>query len=127
MLSLLAGATLMASGVLTGTASAAPERSADEGMQAMVEACEEGYLCVWDRADGQGNRHDFYECSGVLDVRQFGLERVGSFINNQTDGTVASFHGPDEQGGPWHHQYDSTAFEFWDNDRGLTTYGVDPC
>ncbi|GAA2788911.1 peptidase inhibitor family I36 protein [Saccharopolyspora taberi] len=105
-------------------ASAQPQ----DPVQAMAEACDEGKLCVWEGANGQGKRVDFYVCQWE-EVQRHGLSRVGSFVNNQTDGTVAAFHGPDPANptGPWIEQYRSTAFEIRDDDRGLGTYGIQVC
>ena len=105
-------------------ASAQPQDAA----HAMAEACVEGKLCVWEGANGQGKRVDFYVCQWE-DVTKHGLARVGSFVNNQTDSTVAAFHGPDPANpeGPWIEQYRSTAFEIRDNDRELATYGIQVC
>ncbi len=119
-----AGGALVAGALMTGTAAA--ESTAPDPAQAMAEACPAGHLCVWGEPLGQGVQHNFYTC-GEVDVRDFGLDRVGSFVNNQTDGTVATFRGPPEQGQPWFEQYTSTAFEIRDNDQGFLTYGIRVC
>lgn len=102
---LFGGAALIMTAAFTGTASAAQPRPTQDPIQAMAEACHEGWLCVWDEGGGHGNRHDFYECLPE-DVRAHGLARVGSYVNNQTDGTVATFKGPDaaNPNGPWFDQ-----------------------
>lgn len=124
---LLTGTALVASMGFAGAASASPGNGDAEARQpsTMAQPCPEGWLCVWDEANGQGNRKDFYTCEFV-DLRGQGPARVGSFINNQTDGTVATFYGltPD---GLWYEQYTSSAFDFRDNDGGSHTYGIRVC
>ena len=118
------GALLAMGAMFAGVGTA----SAQDGPSTMAEACQEGWLCVWDGANGQGKRVDFYQCT-FEDVRQHGLARVGSYVNNQYDGTVSTFKGPEasDPNGPWIDQYTSTAFEISDNDRGHLTYGVQVC
>lgn len=119
---------LAAAAALTGTAAATEVAPTPDRVRAMAAACAEGTLCVWDQAYGQGHRVDLYYC-GFEDVTHHGLSRVGSYVNNQTEGTVATFHGPDpaNPGGPWVQQYSSTAFEIRGTDRGFATYGIRVC
>lgn len=123
----------MMSAAFAGTASAGqnptgPRAAVQDPASAMAAACEEGRICVWDEAAGHGNRVDLYQCN-LEDVRAHGLTRVGSYVNNQTDGTVAAFQGPNasDPEGPWQDQYTSTAFEISDNDKGVLTYGIQVC
>lgn len=135
-LGLSAGAALVASGAVMGTATAAddlyPEPEHHEpGMtvdRPLADPCQVGEICIWDGPNGQGNRIDYSLCTDQFyDVTDDGLERVGSFINNQTDGTVAEFYYLDENG-QWQVAYESTAFEFRDNDQGHPyVTRVDPC
>ncbi|MDR7304054.1 peptidase inhibitor family I36 protein [Haloactinomyces albus] len=127
-------ATTMAMAVvgLFGSASAAstPRPQAQPGASsefaAMAEPCPEGYLCVWEGPAGQGSRVDFYYCQFV-NVHDYGLTGVGSYINNQTTGTVSTFQGPPAPGEPWVNQYTSTAFDFSDSSHGYRTYGIQVC
>lgn len=93
-----------------------------------AEPCLDGWLCIWDETAGHGTRVDFYECV-LEDVRDYGLSRVSSFVNNQYDGTVSTFQGPDESNpdGPWYEQYTSTAFEIREDTTDFLTYGVQVC
>lgn len=124
-----AGGVLALASVLGGAASSSAAEGSSSGaagqdsIQPMAKACSEGKLCVWDKPNGQGHRVDLYTCKWE-DVTRHGLARVGSFVNNQTDGTVATFYGYD---GKWVKQYTSKAFELLDNDQGHKTYGIQVC
>ncbi|WP_460961320.1 peptidase inhibitor family I36 protein [Parasphingorhabdus pacifica] len=123
-LAVASGALLAMGTIFAGVGSA----STQDGPSTMAEPCQEGWVCVWDQSNGQGNRVDFYQCA-LEDVRAHGLDRVGSYINNQYDGTVTTFSGPDssDPSGPWSEQYTSTAFDMSSHDRGHLTYGVQVC
>lgn len=88
--------------------------------------CPEGMVCVFDEAGFSGQRIDYFYCGPPQDVRDAGLARVGSYINNQTDDQVASFFGQDENN-EWILQYTSTAVDANADTTALTTYGVQSC
>ncbi|MHA6798740.1 peptidase inhibitor family I36 protein [Bounagaea algeriensis] len=125
------GATALAMGAVFAGQAAAQENQ--DGLEAMDAACNEGYLCIWDGPNGSGDRMDLYVCDYV-NVRegaegQAPIRGVGSFVNNQTDGTVTGFHGPlpEDPEGPPQHQYDSTAFDIRGDTTDLNTYEVQVC
>lgn len=122
LLALGAGTLLAGAALFGGTAASA------EDAGAMAPPCDDGWLCVYGDANGQGERVDLYECT-FFDIGQSELGKLGSFNNNQFDGTVATFYGwdPESPDGPWVEQYTSQAPEFVDNDQGLDTYGVQVC
>ncbi|TDD88094.1 hypothetical protein E1202_15005 [Saccharopolyspora karakumensis] len=101
-----------------GAGLASGETQHEATARALAE-CEDTFLCVWDGPNYTGNRVDLFECqAGPIPLEL----RLGSFMNRQTPGTVANFHGA---GGEW--QYSSTAVEDSPNDKGFDTYLVDPC
>ncbi|GAB2755727.1 hypothetical protein GCM10027174_34450 [Salinifilum aidingensis] len=126
------GATALAMGAIFAGQAAAQENQDD--FERMERACQEGYLCIWEGANGGGNRMDLYYCGERVNVRedygqQPGIAGVGSFVNNQHDGTTASFYGPlpDDPDGPPQHQYDSVAFEIRGDTTDLNTFLVEAC
>lgn len=118
LVSVLGGATTSSAVEASGSGA-----TGNDSIHPMAKSCPEGKLCVWDKAHGQGHRADFYTCKWE-DVTRHGLTRVGSFVNNQTDGTVATFYGFDSK---WVKQYTSKAFELRGNDQGHKTYGIQVC
>ena len=88
--------------------------------------CEPGKLCVFDQPNFTGNRHDYYQCGPMRDVRQDGLERIGSFINNQTDDQVSTFYGEDAPH-HWVPQFTSVAAGADQDTTDRRTLGVQVC
>ena len=127
-----AGSMLTLATAFAGTSTAQTEEQVDvqEALHAMAAACQDGYLCIWEGPYGQGKRVDLFYCNQTVHLKDYGLERVGSFVNNQYDGTVAYFYGPkDPMDGdsPIVQQYTSTAFEIRDNDQNKYTTHVEAC
>ena len=125
------GSAALMFGVVFAGSSAAAENQDD--YEAMQRACGEGSLCIWDGPNGDGARMDLYRCE-IVDVHkpyagQDPIAGVGSFVNNQTDGTTASFSGPlpEDPEGPPQHQYDSTAFDIRGDTTDLNTFIVETC
>lgn len=124
----VAGGLLLA-GSSMGLASAETGSQQDEAARAMDAACQDGYLCVWSEPGGRGERIDLFECEVPQDPPANLPWPAGSWLNNQFDGTVASFQGPDPNNpnGPWIEQYTSVAPELSHDNRGFTTPRIDPC
>lgn len=91
----------------------------EEAKSRALAECNDTYLCIWEGPNFTGTRTDFLECEPGPVPIEF---RLGSYMNRQTPGTVAHFHGA---GGEW--QYDSAAVEDDPTDKGFDTYLVDPC
>ncbi|WP_158688008.1 MULTISPECIES: hypothetical protein [Actinomycetes] len=84
-------------------------------------------LCIYDQPGTQGIQWNFYRC-GFVNIGLSGWsDRIRSFINNQTSGTVAEFSN--WNGRSWDVVGQSTAFEIQDPaDPGIqTTDGLNPC
>jgi len=68
---------------------------------ATVKGCQFGFLCLWSDAGWSGYRIDFYHC-GFYDLGAIGFpsggrwnDKVSSWINNQTSGTLARYYNYD--------------------------------
>lgn len=101
-----------------------------QGEAELRPPCEHEWLCVYDGPNGTGEETGFHECTdepvSIAEASDGRFETLGSFNNNQIDGTVATFFGLDEEGN-WVEQYQSTAPEFVDNDQAFETHGLIAC
>lgn len=101
-----------------GAGLASGETPEEAKARALAE-CDDTFLCIWDQPNYTGNRVDFLECEPYPVPIEL---RLGSYMNRQTPGTVATFHAADGT-----FQYDSVAVRDEPTDQGFDTYQVDPC
>ncbi|NEB91951.1 peptidase inhibitor family I36 protein [Streptomyces bauhiniae] len=91
-----------------GTASitmSAPGVAADTG-------CSYEYLCLWDGANWTGSKLSFSACTFV-DLSSYGFnDRLTSYKNNQTSGTIANFYNWE---GAWKYKFGSRAYHTEDS------------
>lgn len=121
-LALLAGVALASGGAFAGATTASAEEA--------QSGCEKGNLCLWGEPGFPGEPDEvLYDC-GFFDIGDAGLAPLGSYDNNQFDGTVTTFYtwvgdeNPDE---PWAPVHDSTAPDSNDNVEELDIHGVQVC
>ncbi|WP_050514098.1 MULTISPECIES: hypothetical protein [Streptomyces] len=81
---LLIAATFAAASVL-GLTGAATAAQADHSRAPVKPACPYGHLCIW----ANGNAYDYHAC-GYFPLPN--LAGNGTWVNNQTPGTVARFY-----------------------------------
>ncbi len=75
-------------------------------------SCPHEYLCLWDGAYWTGTKHTFWACGYVnLSDRGFN-DRLTSYKNNQTTGTVSSFYNWE---GSWVYKFGSRAYHTEDS------------
>lgn len=121
-LALLAGVALASGGALMGATTA----SADEA----TSGCEEGNLCLWGDVDfPEEPDAALYDCD-FFDIGDAGLAPLGSYDNNQFEGTVATFYtwvGDENPDDPWEPVHESTAPEYNPNVEELDIHGVQVC
>lgn len=118
-------------GLTTPLAAAAPAAarstaSLEEPGPLQGPACDPGKLCAFDQAGFTGNRVDYYLCGPMRDVRQDGLARVGSFINNQTGDQRSTFYGEDTPH-HWVPQFTSVAADASADTTEQVTRGIAVC
>ena len=85
--------TLGAALMVAPSASAAPYGTNDARA-----GCGYGYLCIWDGFSHTGNVLRFFNCEFVNIGSKYGWsDKLRSYVNNQTPGTVAKFYNWDGQ------------------------------
>ncbi|MFI8293730.1 hypothetical protein EAO71_02905 [Streptomyces sp. ms191] len=75
-------------------------------------SCSYEYLCLWDGANWTGTKLSFYVCA-FRNLSDYGFnDRLTSYKNNQTSGTVASFYNWESR---WVYKFGSTAYHTEDS------------
>ncbi|MEU1854271.1 peptidase inhibitor family I36 protein [Streptomyces sp. NPDC019990] len=75
-------------------------------------SCSYEYLCLWDGANWTGTKLSFSVCA-FRDLSDYGFsDRLTSYKNNQTSGTVSKFYNWE---GRWVYKFGSTAYHTEDS------------